>query len=41
LGVLSLGVVKGAQIKISASGSDENDVLSELTETLKNHKLID
>ncbi|MCM2532323.1 phosphocarrier protein HPr [Neobacillus pocheonensis] len=41
LGVLSLGVVKGGQIKISATGSDEIDVLKELNETLKNQKLID
>lgn len=41
MGVMSLGVVKGAQIKIIAAGEDANDALAALTNTLETHKLIE
>ena len=40
MGVLSLGVVKGAPVKVTATGSDEDEVLSALTEALKENNLI-
>lgn len=41
MGVMSLGIGKGAEIKISASGSDENDAMDALTQTLKNEGLVE
>ncbi|WFO48850.1 phosphocarrier protein HPr [Bacillus pumilus] len=35
MGVMSLGIAKGATITISASGSDENDALAALKDTMK------
>jgi phosphocarrier protein HPr len=40
MGVLSLGVPSGAQLKVVATGSDENELLSALTETMKENNLI-
>ena len=34
MGVMSLGVTQGAEIKIIASGSDENEVIAAITETI-------
>ena len=39
MGVMSLGVGKNAEITISATGSDENDAINTLTETLKREGL--
>lgn len=39
MGVMSLGVGKGAEITISATGSDENDALNTLIDTLKKEGL--
>lgn len=39
MGVMSLGVGQGAEIKISADGSDEAAALKGLEETLKNEGL--
>lgn len=39
MGVMSLGVGKNAEITISAVGSDENDAINTLTETLKREGL--
>ncbi|ALC80869.1 MULTISPECIES: phosphocarrier protein HPr [Bacillus] len=39
MGVMSLGIAKGAEITISAAGSDENDALSALEETMKSEGL--
>ena len=39
VGVMSLGIAKGATITISASGSDENDALAALKDTMKSEGL--
>ena len=39
MGVMSLGVGKGAEITISATGSDEKDAINTLTETVKREGL--
>jgi len=39
MGVMSLGIAKGATITISASGSDENDALAALKDTIKSEGL--
>nr|1SPH_A Chain A, HISTIDINE-CONTAINING PHOSPHOCARRIER PROTEIN HPR [Bacillus subtilis]1SPH_B Chain B, HISTIDINE-CONTAINING PHOSPHOCARRIER PROTEIN HPR [Bacillus subtilis] len=39
MGVMSLGIAKGAEITISASGADENDALNALEETMKSEGL--
>ena len=39
MGVMSLGIAKGATIAISASGSDENDALAALKDTMKSEGL--
>ncbi|RLL41133.1 phosphocarrier protein HPr [Oceanobacillus piezotolerans] len=36
MGVMSLGITQGAVIKITASGSDENEAIEKITETMKN-----
>ncbi|WP_174733733.1 phosphocarrier protein HPr [Mesobacillus harenae] len=41
MGVMSLGVGQGAEIKISAEGSDEKDALNTLEETLKREGLAE
>ncbi|EKN65574.1 phosphocarrier protein HPr [Neobacillus bataviensis LMG 21833] len=41
MGVMSLGVGQGADIKISAEGSDANDALNALEETLKKEGLAE
>lgn len=41
MGVMSLGVGQGAEIKISAEGSDEKDALNSLEETLKKEGLAE
>ncbi|MGE6631161.1 phosphocarrier protein HPr [Bacillus sp. NPDC077027] len=41
MGVMSLGIAKGATITISASGSDENDALAALKDTMKSEGLGD
>lgn len=40
IGVLSLGVPKGAEIHIVASGSDENEAITTIYETIKKQGLI-
>jgi phosphocarrier protein len=40
MGVMSLGVAKGAQVKVTATGSDEEELLSALTEAMKSNNLI-
>ncbi|MCH6264490.1 phosphocarrier protein HPr [Neobacillus citreus] len=40
MGVMSLGIPKGATIKVSAEGSDENEALSLLEDTLKSGGLV-
>ena len=40
MGVLSLGVIKGAQVKVIAKGSDEEELLSALTEAMIENHLI-
>ncbi|MEZ7510385.1 phosphocarrier protein HPr [Bacillus pumilus] len=39
MGVMSLGIAKGATITISASGSDENAALAALKDTMKSEGL--
>ncbi|MEH6940285.1 phosphocarrier protein HPr [Bacillus sp. JJ722] len=41
MGVMSLGIGQGAEIKISAEGSDEQDAINALTETLKKEGLAE
>jgi phosphocarrier protein HPr len=41
MGVMSLGVGQGAEIKISAEGSDETEALNSLEETLKKEGLAE
>jgi phosphocarrier protein len=40
MGVMSLGVAKGAEVKVTATGSDEAELLSALTEAMKSNHLI-
>lgn len=40
MGVMSLGVVKGAEVKVIATGSDEDAVITQFTQTMKENKLI-
>ncbi|MEC5424913.1 phosphocarrier protein HPr [Virgibacillus sp. C22-A2] len=37
MGVMSLGIPKGAEIKISTSGNDEEDALKGVEELIKEH----
>ncbi|PAV28752.1 phosphocarrier protein HPr [Virgibacillus profundi] len=37
MGVMSLGIPKGAEIKVSATGSDEEDALNGVSEVIKEH----
>lgn len=41
MGVMSLGIGQGAEIKISAEGSDADDALASLTETLSKEGLAE
>ncbi|MBS4212035.1 MULTISPECIES: phosphocarrier protein HPr [Neobacillus] len=41
MGVMSLGIGKGAEIKITAEGSDANDALNSLEETLRKEGLAE
>ena len=41
MGVMSLGIGKGAEITISAEGSDENDALNTPAETLNREGLAE
>lgn len=41
MGVMSLGIGKGAEITISAEGSDENDALKTLSDTLDREGLAE
>ncbi|HYK72110.1 MAG TPA: phosphocarrier protein HPr [Pseudoneobacillus sp.] len=41
MGVMSLGVGQGAEIKISAEGSDETEAVNSLEETLKKEGLAE
>jgi phosphocarrier protein HPr len=41
MGVMSLGIGQGSDIKISAEGSDESDALRSLEETLKKEGLAE
>ncbi|MCQ6275177.1 phosphocarrier protein HPr [Bacillus sp. V3B] len=40
MGVLSLGVTHGAEVKVTVTGDDEDQALVALTETMKENKLI-
>lgn len=40
MGVMSLGVTKGAAIKVTATGDDADAALSALTEAMKTNNLI-
>ncbi|MFC4558628.1 phosphocarrier protein HPr [Virgibacillus kekensis] len=37
MGVMSLGIPKGAEIKVSATGSDEEEALNGVSEVIKEH----
>ncbi|MEN1970272.1 phosphocarrier protein HPr [Lentibacillus sp. N15] len=37
MGVMSLGVPKGAEIKVTANGNDEADAISGVEEVIKEH----
>lgn len=37
MGVMSLGIPKGAEIKITASGSDEENAMQNIEEVIKEH----
>lgn len=37
MGVMSLGVPKGAEIKVSATGGDEEEALNGIAEVIKEH----
>ncbi|MTH53135.1 phosphocarrier protein HPr [Bacillus mangrovi] len=39
MGVMSLGIAKDSEIKITAAGSDENEAVAALEETMKNEGL--
>ncbi|KEZ52738.1 MULTISPECIES: phosphocarrier protein HPr [Bacillaceae] len=39
MGVMSLGIAKDSEITISAAGSDENDAIAALEETMKKEGL--
>jgi phosphocarrier protein HPr len=41
MGVMSLGVGQGAEIKITAEGSDQEEAIRSLEETLKNEGLAE
>ena len=41
MGVMSLGIGKGAEITITADGSDEKDALNTLTDTLNREGLAE
>ncbi len=40
MGVMSLGVSQGSEVKVSAIGEDAEAVINALTETLEENKLI-
>ncbi|MCM3570404.1 phosphocarrier protein HPr [Neobacillus mesonae] len=40
MGVMSLGVAKGAEVTVKATGSDEDAVIAQLTQTMKENHLI-
>lgn len=37
MGVMSLGIPKGAEIKVTAEGSDEEDAIKGIEEVIKEH----
>ncbi|AIF44017.1 phosphocarrier protein HPr [Virgibacillus sp. SK37] len=37
MGVMSLGIPKGAEVKITVNGSDEEDALNGVAEVIKEH----
>lgn len=37
MGVMSLGIPKGAEIRITATGSDEESAIESITEIIKEH----
>ena len=37
MGVMSLGIPKGAEIKITADGSDEEEAIKGIEEVIKEH----
>ncbi|MGD6817557.1 phosphocarrier protein HPr [Metabacillus sp. 84] len=39
MGVMSLGIAKDSEVKITASGSDESEAIAALEETMKNEGL--
>ncbi|NRD78690.1 phosphocarrier protein HPr [Bacillus sp. BRMEA1] len=41
MGVMSLGIGQGAEIKITAEGSDSNDALNSITEMMKKEGLAE
>lgn len=40
MGVMSLGIKKGAEVKVTATGSDEETVITALTAAMKENHLI-
>ena len=40
MGVMSLGVSKGAEVTVTATGADAEEAINALTETMKENKLI-
>ena len=40
MGVMSLGVSQGSEVKVTATGEDAEAVINALTETLEENKLI-
>jgi len=40
MGVMSLGVSKGSEVKVTAAGSDEDAVIEALTAVMNENKLI-
>jgi phosphocarrier protein HPr len=40
MGVMSLGIAPGSEIKISASGVDEEEAVAALTQVMQENKLI-
>jgi len=41
MGIMSLGIPNGADIKIVVSGSDENEAMAAITETMEQQGLVE
>lgn len=40
MGIMSLGIPKGAEVKVTANGDDQEEAIKEIEETLKNQNII-